>query len=195
MKKNEIISALEPLLKVFNEFGILYYISGSIASSAFGRARATMDVDMVVDLQPIHAKALVDKLDKIYYIDENMILDAIEDQSSFNLIHLDTMLKIDVFILNDHPYQQTAFARKIKDKLEDEPFTISVYLSSSEDIILNKLIWYKKGNEISEKQWDDIVGVIKVQGEKLDKEYLNHWAIQLGVRKLLNKALAEGKIF
>jgi len=93
MKKNEIISAIEPLIKAFDELGILYYISGSIASSAFGKARATMDVDMVLNLQTLHVKFLSEKLNKIYYLDEEMILDAIKTRSSFNLIHLETMLR------------------------------------------------------------------------------------------------------
>jgi len=111
MIKNEIISAIEPLIKAFDELGISYYIGGSIASSAYGKARATMDVDMVLNLQTFHVKFLSEKLNKIYYLDEEMILDAIKTGSSFNLIHLETMLKIDAFILKVQPYQQTAFER------------------------------------------------------------------------------------
>ncbi len=194
MKKNEIISALEPLLRAFNELGILYYISGSIASSALGKARATMDVDMVTNLQHFHIKALSEKLNKIYYFDEAMIRDAITTKSSFNIIHLETMLKIDIFILKDQPYQLSAFGRKIKDKLENEPDSMDVYLSSAEDIILNKLVWYKNGGEISERQWSDVIGVIKVQGKNLDKEYLIKWAEQLDVTALIIKAFSESGI-
>ena len=191
MKKNEIISSLEPLIQAFNELGILYYISGSIASSALGKARATMDVDMVSNLQSFHIKSLTEKLNKIYYLDEEMIWDAIRTKSSFNLIHLESMLKIDVFILNDQPYQQAAFKRKIKDKLEVESDSINVYLCSAEDIILNKLIWYKNGGEISERQWLDVIGVIKVQEKSLDRVYLKIWAEQLGIAGLLIKAFSE----
>jgi hypothetical protein len=191
MKKNEIISAIDPLIKAFDELGILYYIGGSIASSAYGKARATMDVDMVLNLQTLHVKFLSEKLNKIYYLDEEMILDAIKTRSSFNLIHLDTMLKIDAFILKDQPYQQAAFERKIRDKLDDEQDTINVYLCSPEDIILNKLIWYKTGGKTSERQWNDVIGVIKVQGENLDKDYLNKWGVQLGIIELLKEAFSE----
>lgn len=194
MKRNEIISAVEPLIRVLNELGISYYISGSIASSAFGKARATMDVDMVLNIQPVHVKPFVLKLKKIYYLDEEMILDAIMTMSSFNLIHLETMLKVDVFILSDQPFQQSAFERKIIDKLDDEPDSINVYLSSSEDIILNKLLWYKAGGRSSEKQWSDVLGIIKVQEEALKKDYLKKWAGQLGIIELLEKAFSECKI-
>jgi len=191
MKKNEIISAIEPLVKAFDELGILYYIGGSIASSAYGKARATMDVDMVLNLQTFHVKLLSEKLNKIYYLDEEMILDAIKTGSSFNLIHLETMLKIDAFILKDQPYQQSAFERKIRDKLDDEPDSINVYLSSPEDVILNKLVWYKAGEEASKRQWNDVIGVIKVQSENLDNDYLNKWGVQLGIIELLKEAFSE----
>ena len=191
MKKNEIISAIEPLIKAFDQLGIFYYIGGSVASSAYGKARATMDVDMDLNLQTFHVKLLSEKLNKIYYLDEEMILDAIKTGSSFNFIHLETMLKIDAFILKDQPYQQSAFERKIKDKLDDEPDSINVYLSSPEDIILNKLVWYKAGGETSERQWNDVIGVIKVQGENLDNDYLNKWSVQLGIIELLKEAFSE----
>ena len=194
MNKNEITLALEPLLQVFNELGISYYLSGSFASSALGKARATMDIDMVLNILPSHVKSLVEKLNKIYYIDEQMILDAIKTKSSFNLIHLDTMLKIDAFILAEQLYQQTAFERKVKDKLDDEPNSINIYLCSSEDIILNKLLWFKTGGEVSERQWNDVIGVIKVQNENLDKVYLRNWAEQLQILNLLEQIFSECNI-
>ena len=153
MKKNEITAALEPVLFAFDELGIHYYIAGSVASSAYGFARATLDVDLVSDLTSYHIHPLVDKLKKDFFIDSDMIDDAIKAKSSFNILHLDTMLKIDVFILKDYPYAQKAFERKIKDKLEDDPDSLNIYLASPEDVILSKLEWYKTGGEISEKQW------------------------------------------
>lgn len=191
MKKNEIIAALEPVVNAFNEFGILYYVSGSVASSAYGIARATLDVDLVSNLTPFHIQTLVNKLKDEYFVDAEMIADAIKTKSSFNLLHLKTMLKIDVFILKDQPYPQKAFERKVKDKLDDDPNSISIYLSSPEDVILNKLEWYKSGGEISDRQWSDIIGVIKVQGKNLDKDYLKDWAKQLDIYSLLEKSFFD----
>jgi len=93
--------------------------------------------------------------------------------------------------LNDQPYQQTAFERKIRDKLDDEPDSINIYLCSPEDIILNKLVWYKTGGGTSERQWSDVIGVIKVQGKNLNKNYLNKWGVQLGIAGLLKQAFSE----
>ena len=191
MQKNEIVAALEPVINAFNDLGLSYYIGGSIASSAYGMARSTLDVDLVLELKTFHIQPLVNKLKGEYYIESEMINDAIKEKTSFNIIHLKSMLNIDVFILKDHLYSKKAFERKIKDKLDDEAGSINIYLCSSEDIILHKLEWFKSGGEVSERQWLDILGVIKIQFEKLDKDYLKLWAKQLGVFSLLKKSFSE----
>ncbi len=99
MSKPDIILALEPVVEAFDRLGVGYFIGGSVASSAHGLPRATLDVDMIADLEPSHVRLLVEALEKDYYIDANMILDAIRRLASFNLIHLSTMLKIDIFVL------------------------------------------------------------------------------------------------
>jgi len=189
----EILSAIEPVIKAFEELGISYYIGGSIASSAYGIARATLDVDLISNLKPYQVNSLVKKLKPDYFIDENMIQDAIQTTSSFNLIHLETMLKVDVFILKEKLYSQKAFERKRRDTIDVENNSLQIYLCSAEDIILNKLEWYKLGEKVSERQWLDVLGVIKVQGNLLDVEYLKHWAKELDISDLLERALEEGK--
>ena len=194
MNKSDIATILEPVVKTFEELGVLYYVGGSVASSAYGIARATLDVDLVSNLQSYQVNLLVEKLKPAYFIDSGMILDAIKTRSSFNIIHLDSMMKIDVFILIDKPYPQKAFERKRIDTFDDEADSIKMYLCSPEDIILNKLEWYKAGNQVSERQWLDVLGVIKVQGDSLELEYIKLWAKELNVLDLLEKALSEGSV-
>ncbi len=194
MNKSDIATILEPVVKTFEELGVLYYVGGSVASSAYGIARATLDVDLVSNLQSHQVNLLVEKLKPAYFIDNEMILDAIKTRSSFNIIHLDSMMKIDVFILIDKPYPQKAFERKRIDTLDDEAGSIKIYLCSPEDIILNKLEWYKAGNQVSERQWLDVLGVIKVQGDSLELEYIKRWAEELDIIDLLEKALSEGSV-
>ncbi len=191
MEKIEFIEAIRPVIKVFDELGILYYIGGSIASSAYGISRTTLDVDMVVNLIPSQISQLVSRLKNEYYIDEEMISDAIKMRSSFNIMHLKTMLKIDIFTLKDKPYSQAEFNRKRNDNFQLDPDSINIFLCSPEDIILNKLEWFKAGGGASERQWNDILGVIKVQGDNLDKEYLKNWAQRLEIINLLVKAFSE----
>ena len=191
MNNPDILIAAEPVAKAFEKLGILYYIGGSVASSAYGIPRSTMDVDMVSDLKPEHVRSFVRMLEPAYYIDEKMILDAIRRCSSFNLIHLETMLKIDVFITKNAPYDIETFKRRRKDTLDEEQKTAEFYLVSPEDIILNKLAWYRLGGGVSDRQWNDVLGVLKVQGDLLDKNYLQYWASELKLKDLLEKAFQD----
>lgn len=191
MKNPDIIDAIRPVIKAFERMGVLYYIGGSVASSAYGMARATLDVDMVSELKNEHANPLAEMLKSEYYIDKEMIMDAIKSKSYFNIIHLETMFKIDIFLKKNNPYSEEVFKRKRKENLDEEKVDAEFFIASSEDIILNKLDWFLRGGEISERQWNDILGVMKVQGDLLDREYLYYWAEELGVRELLDKAFKE----
>jgi hypothetical protein len=192
--KSEIDIAVELFIKTLESLNVSYYIGGSIASSVYGIARATMDVDLVSELKQEHVKHLVQNLKKDYFIDEEMIIDAIKNNSSFNIIHLGTMLKIDVFIPKAGFFNKKVFERKRKESISQEPNSIQVFLCSAEDTILSKLEWYESGGSVSDRQWKDILGIIKVQDELLDKRYLIKWAEELGVKDLLEKAFNEGKM-
>ncbi len=98
-----ILQALEPVVQAFEELGIRYQIGGSVASSAYGIARATLDVDLLADLNELHIHSLVHALHNAYYIDEDRVRDAVLRRASFNVIHLETMIKVDVFVLKSRP--------------------------------------------------------------------------------------------
>jgi hypothetical protein len=193
MQKSKIIEALRPVITVFEELGISYYIGGSIASSAYGTPRSTMDVDLITALSFIHIEPLKKKLEGEYLVDEEMIKDALNTKTSFNIIHYKSMLKVDIFILKEQLYSHKAFERRTQDSLQDESETLNIFLCSPEDVILTKLEWYRLGGETSERQWLDILGVIKVQGNSLDKNYLIEWAKKLDVFDLLAKSFSESK--
>ena len=185
---------MAPVIDAFDWLSIPYYLAGSIASSVHGMARATMDADIVADVAVVHIPALVRRLQDEYYIDEQMIGDAVSRVSSFNLIHLETMLKVDVFIHRKDAYHASALARRLQDRLvEDDPDTV-IFISSPEDVILSKLQWYETGGRVSERQWLDVLGVIKVQGNSLDRDYLSDWAKVLGVSESLKRAFRESGV-
>lgn len=191
MRDPDLLAAIGPVAEAFEKLGVLYYIGGSVASSAYGAARATLDVDMVSDLKPQHVRFLATMLESSYYLDEDAISEAIRTHSSFNLIHLETMIKVDVFIVGDQPYPQQALRRRRKDTLAEDQQAVEFYLATSEDIVLIKLDWYRMGGEVSERQWSDVVGVLKVQEKSLDKEYLRHWASELKLTGLLEQAFRD----
>ena len=190
MKPPDIIEISLKVVRVFEKLDIAYHIGGSLASSAFGVARATSDVDIVADIKQEQVSPIEESLKEEFYVDAEMIRNAIEHQSSFNLIHLETMFKVDVFVLKDQPFDKQAFLRRFQ-KPVSEDSSRQLFFATPEDIILNKLKWYKMGGCTSDRQWSDVLGVLKVQGEQLDMAYLKQWAEELGISDLLRKALDE----
>jgi hypothetical protein len=185
------LAAMMPVIAEFERLEVAYYIGGSVASSLCGVPRSTLDVDIVADISSAHVDRLVDALRSTYYIDARMIQDAIRRKSCFNLIHLATSYKVDVFVLKNRSFDTESFSRRRENTLRDEDKTYRVFISSPEDILLNKLEWYRLGDEISDRQWSDILGVMKTQNENLDRDYLLKWAAELRVADLLLKAWDE----
>jgi hypothetical protein len=186
----ESLDVLLSVVDVFERLEIPYLVGGSMASALYGVARSTLDADVVVELYKEQVPALVAALGDSFYADEEMIRDAIQNRSSFNLIHLKTMFKVDVFIRKDRPFDRVQFERKVEQIISIDPEQ-KAFISSAEDIVLAKLEWYRLGGEVSDRQWRDILGVLKVQAGRLDLDYLNEWAVELNVLDLLKRALIE----
>ena len=174
MNASQILAAIMPVIQALEELGVPYHIGGSVASSIYGILRATIDADLIADLHLEHVRPLVLQLQTDYYIDEDMIRDAIKRRSSFNVIHLDTMLKVDVYIPKSRSFDQEELLRVHQEVLLEGTRPLNV--ASPEGTILNKLEWYRMGGEVSDRQWNDILGVLKVQGTHLDMAYLQRWA-------------------
>lgn len=183
--------AIRPMVAALERLNVRYYLGGSIASSAYGTARATLDADLVADLSLQHVAPLVATLGPQFYADANMISDAIRRKSCFNVIHLATMFKVDVFAVKDRDYDREALRRIHKDTLTLDPSGDEFFLASAEDIVLNKLEWFRLGDKVSERQWQDVLGVLKVQHGRLDMDYLQRWSDRIGVRDLLEEALRQ----
>ena len=189
---SEPIQVTLKVITAFDRLGIPYLIGGSLASAVHGIVRATMDADLVADIKPEQVLSLVASLESEFYIDSEMILDAIQYTSSFNLIHLETMFKVDVFILKQRPFDLNQMQRRISQSVGDSPEE-QAYFSTAEDIILAKLEWFRAGGETSERQWRDIMGILDLQGDRLDFTYLQTWATRLGILDLLQRAIQAGQ--
>ncbi|HJQ69119.1 MAG TPA: hypothetical protein VKA70_09115 [Blastocatellia bacterium] len=188
----EQLEVLFKVLAVLERLNIDYVIGGSFASSAHGFARATMDVDLLAAISREHANLLVSELGSEFYADEQSIRRATDEQRHFNIIHIDTSFKIDVFVAKPGGFDEKQLERRRLRVINDEPER-TAYVATAEDTILAKLKWYRLGNEVSDRQWQDVIGVIKIQAGRLDTDYLKQWADTLGVSDLLERALAQAQ--
>jgi hypothetical protein len=190
MTESDVVGALRPVAEAFNALHVRYYVGGSLASSAHGIARGSLDVDVVAALEPGHVEPLVARLAHAYYIPLDRLRFAVAERSSCNFIHLSTMFKIDVFVSKGRPFDRQAAARASDVALDEGPDSPRFPVASAEDTVLAKLEWFRLGGEVSERQWWDVVGVLKVT-TRLDHSYLRQWADSLGVGDLLHRALSD----
>lgn len=172
--------------------GIPWIVGGSLASSIHGVPRATQDIDLVAEMRRGHAKPLVAALEADFYVDEDAVLDAVLRRASFNLVHLDTMTKVDVFVPKGDPLS-TAQIRRRQFVQVGATSGETLPVLSPEDVILQKLRWYDAGQRISERQWRDVLGVLKVRGGTLDEGYLRQQASDAGLGELLQQALDDAQ--
>lgn len=176
--RSDVVAALEPVVDALDALGVRYRVGGSVASSALGVPRSTLDVDVACELRQHHVRALVDTLIETFYIDEAMVRDAIARESCFNVIHLETMLKVDLFVRRSRPFEDVSFERVIRRSLDVAPGAREFDLTTPEDIILHKLEWFRAGGEVSDRQWGDVVGVLAIQRETCIAELVTRQTVR-----------------
>jgi hypothetical protein len=183
---------LKQLTDALDDLKISYAIGGSIASSVYGKVRFTRDADITVAPFGDEAGQLYDVLKEAFYISKDAMNQAISDQSSFNIIHLKSAFKIDIFIQKNDDFHRLMFVRRKKIKL-DESIDHLFDIVSAEDVILLKLQWYQSADCLSDRQWSDVLGVLTVQAGSLDMKHLRDCSEKLGLKALLEKALNESR--
>ena len=170
--------------------GVRYLVGGSLASSVSGEPRSTLDVDLVVALTEADVAKIVRALGSEFHVDPESLRRAIREKSSANLVHFATSIKVDLFVMGGSPIDEEQMNRRQRLKVTTDP-DCYLYFYTPEDILLQKLRWYRMGNEISDRQWRDILGIVLVQGDSLDEEYLQRGAQELEVSDLLVRAFSE----
>jgi hypothetical protein len=175
--------------KVLDSLNIAYFIGGSVASGIWGELRYTQDLDLVADIQFNHIQALLAAFSERFYISDSAVREAIDRERSFNLIDNNTGWKIDIFVLAQNIFQQNQLKRRQAISVNEKDDKL--YFSSAEDTVLQKILWYRLSQRQSEQQWRDILGILKLQSDRLDLKYLQDWAQSLSISQDLETALNE----
>ena len=170
--------------------GLRYLVGGSLASSLSGEPRSTLDVDIVVALSPGDVQRLVEALGHEFDVDERSVVRAVHGRSSVNVFHRATAIKVDLFVMGGTPLDEEQMERR-----QRVPVTATdhLYAYTPEDILLQKLLWFRKGHEVSDRQWRDVLGILLVQGTALDRAYVSERAERIGVADLLARAVSEAR--
>ena len=178
------------LASTFDRLGIDYVLGGSLASSLIGEPRATNDVDIAVQLSIEATSPLVEHLRQEFYVDAEAAQEAVLRRSSFNVIHLSSMLKADIFVLGDSLIDRLQIQRRRRVLVSTEP-KVELWVGSVEDQVLRKLFWFQEGGEVSDRQWRDIVGILTVQRDSVDLDLLRKDSTELGLAALLDRAVSD----
>jgi len=186
----ESLQVVREVSGVFRRMGIAHALGGSMASSIHGEPRQTYDADITAEPFPGRESEFASYFGSGYYVDAESIRSAIRHRSSFNILQMHLGFKVDVFIQKDRAFERFAMQRRIEKPLSESPGDVIAVLTP-EDILLHKLEWFRLGGEVSDRQWSDILGVLRVQAGRLDDEYLDYWANDLKVADLLREARSQ----
>lgn len=186
----DVITTLAQVKEALERAGVSYMVVGSLSSSLHGLPRATRDVDLVISLSREQVKPLINALQPRFYVSKDAAYQAIDHNSSFKAIHEETFFQVDLFVMESSPFNKAQFSRRTEIIFDPER-NLSLPFQSAEDTVLSKLDWFRKGGRVSDRQWQDVIDILRTQGDRLDSKYLRVWAANLGIDDLLQRALEE----
>jgi hypothetical protein len=175
---------------LLEELAVPYALGGSLASSLIGEPRSTMDIDIAVSLDPSIGEVLLRRVGAEFYVPVTSARAAIRAKSSFNLVDTEHSLKVDLFVLGDSLLDRRQLERRVEIDLAGGQ--VRIWVTSAEDQVLRKLDWYRRSGG-SERQWRDVVGILRVSSESIDHGDLHSTAEELGLGSLLGEAWRQAR--
>jgi hypothetical protein len=188
----DVLVALNSITTLFANQKIPYYVGGSLASSIYGMPQLMRDLDIIAYVQAAHVPLLIPLLQENYYVDKQEVYEAVQQHTFFSMFHLNTLLKVDVIIPEISSFEEGVYNRLQWQRLDESSRQFP--LSSPEDTVLIKLVLHKGYEIFPDDQWNDILGVLKVQKSDLDVAYLEKWANHFGIMQLLERAFIDSGI-
>lgn len=177
------------MAEILDELGVPYALGGSMASSLLGEPRSTVDVDLAVQLDERSGEALLERVDALFYVPQDDAREAIRTHTAFNLLDTASALKVDLFVVGDGLLDRRQIERRVLVALPGAPG--GVWVTSGEDQVLRKLDWRRQGGSLADRQWRDVVGILRVHGDSLDLAYLRSTAAALSLASDLEDALLQ----
>jgi hypothetical protein len=165
-----------------------YFVGGSLASSMQGEPRATNDIDIVLSIPLGRIAAFVAALGPDFEVDVDVLRETLLRGGCCNVFYLPVLTKVDLFALGTTPFDESEFARR--ERVAVRPTGETLVFKTAEDTVLRKLLWYREGGSVSERQWRDVVEVLRVSGPAMDHAYIDGWARRLSLAELLARARA-----
>lgn len=183
------LALVRRMVTILDDLGIPYALGGSLASSLVGEPRSTVDVDLAVKLDATTGEALLERVGAEFYVPVFAAREAIRAHSSFNLLDTENALKVDLFVVGDDLLDRKQIERRVLVSIPDAPE--GIWVTSTEDQVLRKLDWFRRTGDSSDRQWRDVVGILRVNRESMDLTYLRESAAAVDLSDVLSEALAE----
>jgi hypothetical protein len=183
------LDLLRTVVEILDDLGVPYALGGSIASSFIGEPRSTVDVDVAIRLEAELVDDLLRRAGASFYLPEEAARRAIEAHESFNLLDTETAMKVDLFVVGDSLLDRMQIERRIP--VQVPGFSTALWVTSPEDQVLRKLAWFRSGGSVSDRQWRDVVGILRVQAPTIDLAYLQRTALEVDLHRELAAALTE----
>ena len=172
------------IAKILQDLKIPYIVGGGFAVAVWGKPRFTADIDIAIEIGESSVPLLWEKLfflDKDVYLNKESMGEAVLFKKEFNFIHSNTGVKVDFFVLAGDEFDKLKIKRAIPKKIKGQ----KINFTSPEDLILAKLIWYKKS--LSQKQLEDIKSILRIS--RVDRKYLKKWAKKMSLGDFLKRLL------
>ena len=167
--------------------GVDWVLGGSLASSVLGEPRSTVDIDIAVTMSLADVESVVDALIEDFYIDRDMVVEAVTQRRSFNVIHYPSVTKVDIFVLGESSLDRAQMADRWRLRVGEN----WLWVGAAETQVVRKLVWFREGGSVSDRQWRDVVGLLSVQSGKLDMDLLRRYASEARVADLLEHAILD----